>query len=155
MKLNKQLNNMNNIIEDGLKVALISFQKDAERIPPVGLVYLATYLRDKCGIKNIKIIDKNFDNIETEIEKFSPDIIGIGPMTIYYQEAIRFSISFKKIYNIPIILGGVHISTLPESLKPCFDLAVIGEGEGTALQVSEKSHRQMHYVRSVRFMILD
>ncbi len=117
--------------KDNIKIALVSFQNDVEKVPPIGLVYLATYIRDKCGIKNIKIIDKNFDRIEEKIEDFSPNIIGMGPMTIHYNDAADFAEKIKKTRNIPIIIGGVHISTLPDSMKPCFDVSVIGEGEET------------------------
>lgn len=125
------------LTKENLKIALISFQDDAEMTPPIGLVYLATYLRDRCGIKNVKIIDKRFDDINEALTKFSPDIIGIGPMTINYQDAIEFAEKYKKVHSTPIILGGVHISTLPISLKPCFDLAVLGEGELTLAQLIE------------------
>ncbi len=126
-----------NLTKENLKIALISFQDDAEMTPPIGLVYIATYIRDRCGIKNVKIIDKRFHNIEEEVKKFNPDLIGIGPMTINYQDAIEFAEKYKKIHNTPIILGGVHISTLPTSLKPCFDVAVLGEGELTLAQLIE------------------
>ena len=48
-----------------IKIALISLQKDAERVPPIGLVYIATYLKEKLGIlkNNIKIFDKNFEQL--------------------------------------------------------------------------------------------
>ena len=65
---------------DSLKVALVSLQQDAERIPPVGLVYIATYLRDVVGLRgdNIKILEKNYSNIEEDLAGFSPDIIAFG-----------------------------------------------------------------------------
>lgn len=116
------------------KIALISFQRDAERVPPIGLVYLATFLRDRIGLlnENIKIFDSNFyTDIEKEIDDFKPHIIGLSTMTVNYMAAIAFAELFKKKSTIPIIVGGVHVSSLPESLKKCFDLGVIGEGEET------------------------
>jgi len=116
-----------------LKIALVSLQKDAEKEPPMGLVYLATYLRDRTGLseKNIKIFDRNYFNIEEELKKFKPHILGISSMTINYPDSIEFAKKIKHENGIPIILGGVHISTLPESFKDCFDVGVIGEGEIT------------------------
>ena len=105
----------NNLIKN-IKIALISFQNYTEKVPSVGLVYIATFLKYRLGIKNIRLIDKRFDNIEKEIEAFSPDIIGLGPMTVNYPEAIEFANNYKKHHNNPIIIGGVHISTLPESM---------------------------------------
>lgn len=45
--------------KDNLKIALVSLQQDAEKSAPIGLVYLATYLKEKLDInsQNIKIID--------------------------------------------------------------------------------------------------
>jgi len=116
-----------------LKIALISLQKDAEKEPPLGLAYLATYLKEITGLsqKNIKVFDRNYFNVEEELEKFKPDILGITAMTIDYEKATSFAKKFKQKTNISIILGGVHISTLPESFRKCFDVGVIGEGEET------------------------
>jgi radical SAM superfamily enzyme YgiQ (UPF0313 family) len=97
----------------------------------MGLVYLATYLRERCGIQNIRIFDRNFDDIEHGVMDFKPDSIGLSSMTVYYSEAIRLATFFRKKLSCPIILGGVHISTLPESLDPVFDAGIIGEGEQT------------------------
>ncbi len=116
-----------------LKIALISLQEDAERVPPIGLVYLATYLRDIIGLENnnVKILEKNYSDIEEELEAFSPHIIGFSSMTVDYGKVIDFAKKIKNNYNIPFILGGVHISTLPVSLNKVFDIGVIGEGEKT------------------------
>lgn len=117
--------------KNNTKIALISFQQDADRVPPIGLVYIATCLKRKIGVKNIKIFDKNYHDIEKNVEEYKPDLIGIGAMTINYADALRFAKRFKKNHPTPIIIGGVHISTLPESFEPCFDVGVIGEGEQT------------------------
>src|SRR4030066_1978873 len=97
-----------------LKIALISLQQDAEKVPPLGLVYLATYLREKAGIEheNIKIIDRTFTNVNESIKQFSPDIIGFTSMTIDYGKVIKFAKTLKKDYDVPYIIGGVHISSL-------------------------------------------
>lgn len=122
-----------------LKIALISLQKDAERVPPVGLVYLATYLRDAVGIdnNNIKVFESNYSDIENELDKFCPNIIGFTSMTIDYGKVIGFAKKIRSKYNQPFILGGVHISTLPLSLNKVFNIGVIGEGEKTFAELIE------------------
>lgn len=121
------------MIIKNLKIAFISLQEDAEKVPPLGLVYLATYLREKAGVEheNIRIIDTTFTNIKESIKKFSPDIIGFTSMTIDYGKVIKFATTLKKDYDVPYIIGGVHVSSLPESFNPVFDIGVIGEGEET------------------------
>jgi anaerobic magnesium-protoporphyrin IX monomethyl ester cyclase len=120
-----------------LKVALISLQQDAERVPPIGLVYLATYLRDRVGLteNNVRILDKNYTDIEKELKRFSPDIIGFTSLTVDYGKVIRFAKQIKQIFDVPLIIGGVHISTLPQSLDKIFDIGVIGEGEETISEI--------------------
>jgi len=117
-----------------IKIALVTLQQDAEKVPPTGLVYLATYLNERVGLKkeNIRIFDNNMaKNIEQDILKFSPNIIGLTSMTVDYGKIIRFTKTIKKKTSAKIILGGVHVSTLPESLNKVFDMGVIGEGEET------------------------
>ena len=78
--------------KEDIRIILVSLQRDAERVPPVGLVYIATYLNDKLKIpkKNIKVVDSNYFDVEKEVEEFNPDVIGIGVMTINYQNPVNF-----------------------------------------------------------------
>lgn len=115
------------------KLALISLVKDKEHTP-VNLVYLATYLKKHLDI-DIKIIDSNFDNVPLKLSIYQPDIIGISAMTVHYQTAKKTASLIKKYTKIPIILGGVHISTCPESLTKDFDIAIVGEAEKTLLNL--------------------
>ena len=117
-----------------MKLALVSLSQD-KREPPLGLISIATYLKKFGNFDNIKIIDKNFDNIFEKILEIKPDLIGISAMTVHYYDAIELAKKIKTSLNIPIIIGGVHISTLPSSLKKDFDIAVIGEGEQIMLEL--------------------
>ena len=127
-----------NLTKNNIKIALISFQKDAERVPPIGLIYIATYVYKKLNIpkENIRVIDINFHDIKEEIIKFKPDIIGLSSMTANYSQALELAKKLKSL-NKPIILGGVHISTLPNSFQDCFDIGVVGEGEETFKELIE------------------
>lgn len=115
-----------------MKIALVNLTKNE---PSYGLVLLATFLRERGGYDRIRIIDANFEDVLEEIVSSRPDIVGISAMTIYYHQAIDLAEEIRKRYSPTIILGGVHISVLPESLKPCFDVGVIGEGEETTLEL--------------------
>jgi len=97
--------------------------------PPLNLAYLASYLKKNLGCKDLslKIITERY---EKEILSFSPDMIGVSCVTQNYGLAIEIA-SFAKKRGIPVIIGGVHISNLPESLNRNFDVGVIGEGERT------------------------
>lgn len=125
---------MNQKTKESLRVALVTVQQDAERVPPVGLVYLATYLRDRVGLQgeNIKVLDKNYSpQLAAELAAFKPDLIGFTAMTVEYGKLIRFAQSIRSQFSVPFLLGGVHVSSLPESMNPVFNIGVLGEGEQT------------------------
>lgn len=117
------------------KVGLVSV-KQGDGCPPGGIVSLGTYLRSRLPDDvDVRIIDQSFDNVENEIGNGNFDLIGISAMSIHYGRALRLARAIKTDINIPIVIGGVHISTLPDSFEDCFDLGVIGEGEETMLEV--------------------
>ena len=121
----------------------IDITKEIETaLPPLGLGYLASSLRKEFGFDYIKFKIINRD-IEQEINKFKPDIIGISSVTQNYNRAIECARIAKK-YDLPVIMGGVHISALPSTLTNDMDVGVIGEGEETIVDLfnlfEEKGH---------------
>jgi len=100
--------------------------------PPLGLAYIASSLRKQFGKAiEIKIIR---DNLANEIKKFQPDVVGISSVSKNYNIA-KAHAKIAKRFNLPVIIGGVHISFLPQTLTPDMDFAVIGEGEKTIVNV--------------------
>jgi len=119
--------------------------KIATALPPLGLGYLASSLRKEFGPDRIrfKIIDRA---IEQEIEEFNPDIVGISSVSQNYNRAIEYAGIAKK-YNLPVIVGGVHISALPSTLTSDMDVGVIGEGEGTIIDLVNLFVEEGHFER--------
>jgi anaerobic magnesium-protoporphyrin IX monomethyl ester cyclase len=101
--------------------------------PTLGLGYLASSLRKEFGYNHIKIKIVQRD-IEKEIEKFGPDIIGITSLSMNYSRAIKYA-GIAKEYGLPVIMGGMHISLLPSTLTSDMDVGVIGEGEETVVDL--------------------
>jgi radical SAM superfamily enzyme YgiQ (UPF0313 family) len=137
--------NSENALEK-IKIAFISLaQEEFERCPPIGLVYITTYLRDRAGLNpnNLRIIDLNYMNLEEELEKFCPNIICFSAMTVDYGKVSKLAQKMRKKYQIPFILGGVHISTLPSSLCKSFDIGVLGEGELTLAEIIKVYSKNM------------
>lgn len=99
--------------------------------PPLGLLYIASYLAKYLSFTDFIL---EVDNIENLIEK-KPDIIGISSLSVYFDRAIRDGEKIKNNLNIPVIIGGPHITILPEILPSVFDIGVTGEGEETTLQL--------------------
>lgn len=98
-------------------------------LPPLGLGYLASSLREKFGKNSFefRIIS---NKVSEEIKKFKPDLVGITAVSQNYNLAKKYAKIAKK-YGLPVIIGGVHITTLPSTLTPDMDIAVISEGEKT------------------------
>lgn len=99
------------------------------RSPSLGLAYLASSIRKNLpGIKfSFRIVNKN---ILSEANKFHPHLIGLSTFSPSFQYAIHYINEFA-VREIPIILGGPHISALPHCLPKNATAAVLGEGEVT------------------------
>ncbi|MFW9917680.1 MAG: B12-binding domain-containing radical SAM protein, partial [Candidatus Thorarchaeota archaeon] len=102
--------------------------------PTIGVAYIAAYVRSYIPDVTIKILQYLPEDL-TVITEFSPDIIGISSIVIQYDTAIKFAKYLKKETNVPIIIGGPHITLAPRSLHRVFDLGVVGEGEQTMLEL--------------------
>ncbi|MDP2939855.1 MAG: radical SAM protein [Candidatus Omnitrophota bacterium] len=106
--------------------------------PALGLGYIKSYfdmyshLKDKI---NITILKKDIWQTLV-IEK--PDVIGISSVTQDYTNAIKYAKKIKQAGSKAlIIIGGIHISNLPESFNDVFDIGVTDEGEQTFKELIE------------------
>lgn len=110
--------------------------------PPLGLAYLASFIR-KEGYEPL-IIDLNIDDYADEgivglIRQHNPLATGISFMTNQYGECFRLAKLIKSSSKTTdVVVGGPHVSALPkEILEECpeIDFSVIGEGEITFLEL--------------------
>src|SRR3990167_1192999 len=117
-----------------MRIALVSLAQKSG-CPPIGLVYLASYIHQRTQHK-IDIIDSNYQNIwRYNYQHY--DLIGISSMTANYADATGLARHIRTMYSPkPIVIGGVHISTCRESQSlNTFDSMVIGEGEKSFIQL--------------------
>lgn len=73
-------------------------------------------------------------SIKDRFEDFSaspPDILGISSVTENFDYAKSLARRAKESWDSITIIGGVHITNLPQTLPPEFDVGVVGEGEET------------------------
>jgi radical SAM superfamily enzyme YgiQ (UPF0313 family) len=105
--------------------------------PPLSLITLASFLEKKgiLGKKDIKILDSAFDDVEKELEGFNPTVIGFSVLSPFYPLAEKIAWRTRDKYNAVQIIGGYHISALPQSLDLPFDIGVIGEAEVTLAEL--------------------
>ena len=109
------------------------------RYPGLGLAYLASSLKSHFGENyfDFKIMERgNEVEVKKQISSFKPDIVGISSVTQNYNLAKNYA-EYAQSQGIPVIIGGVHISMLPESLSEYMDVACLGEGEKTIVELFE------------------
>ncbi|MFH1062518.1 MAG: radical SAM protein [Candidatus Omnitrophota bacterium] len=99
--------------------------------PPLGLAYLSAILKNNFKDIQIKIIDRD---VEPVIKSFCPDAVGVSSVSQNYGRAIEVGRLCKSL-QIPVFIGGVHITLLPESLSAEFDFGVYGEAEETIIDI--------------------
>ncbi len=122
-----------------MKILLVNAidERDASNAPHLGLGYIAAYAR-KHGHSDIKIVEHG---VEKAIEEYKPDVVGITSVSQNYDIAKAIARKAKTTGAITVI-GGVHITLMPQSLDKNFDIAVLSEGEETFLDIltSIKAH---------------
>lgn len=100
--------------------------------PPLGLAYLTAYLKKNCSQVDVQVLDQlNEKEIISKLDKEKPELIGFTAVSVNYYFVKKLAKKIKnKFPNSILILGGVHITTSPESFENSpFDIAVRGEGE--------------------------
>lgn len=100
---------------------------------PLGLAYIASYLREYGYFTDIRITNGLKDTEERLKE--CPEVVAISSVSQNYNRAIEIANAVKKRWKIPVIMGGHHITALPSCLTSNMDIAVIGEGEQTILEL--------------------
>jgi radical SAM superfamily enzyme YgiQ (UPF0313 family) len=90
--------------------------------PPLSLAYVAAVTPPDW---EVKIIDENFDNCDFE----EADLVGITAFTSNINRAYEIARRYRE-KNIKVVMGGIHVSMLPDEALQYADSVVIGEAEG-------------------------
>lgn len=93
----------------------------SSRFPPLGLGIVAALTPNDW---EIEIIDENFEPFEYR----EADLVGLTAFTAAATRAYKIA-GFYKEKGIPVILGGIHASMVPEEALKYVDTVVIGEAE--------------------------
>jgi len=105
--------------------------------PPLGLMYLASYLRRRLNGCEVMILDSIAEGqkaagILRRLAAFGPDVVGITAHTHNLVDVVALAQGVKKINpGIHVTLGGPHPTVFPQASVALegVDTAVIGEGE--------------------------
>jgi radical SAM superfamily enzyme YgiQ (UPF0313 family) len=106
--------------------------------PPMGLGFIASFL-ERHG-HEVRICDNYLAPLpmESEIEEFRPDIIGLYMHSPGYYSACDLIDELKQIApEVPLVAGGPHASLLPHNVPAGVDYVCTGEGEHVMLDLAE------------------
>ena len=122
-------------------------KKAAEKLgifPSLSLAGLAAYVRQN-GYP-VQLIDLHVENIypadaTSRVRDYDPHIVALTAKTLGWPAVIEIAQMVRATCpNALIVIGGPHLSIYPkESLSwECFDLAVVGDGEDTFLEICDR-----------------
>jgi anaerobic magnesium-protoporphyrin IX monomethyl ester cyclase len=114
----------------------------ANRVPPLGLAYIAAAL-EKGGFQ-VKILDNYLLNLSTDyvklkIRRLAPEIVGIGCSSNTYERCVETAKAVKDVLpSCKVVVGGPHPTSMPESVlqHPEIDYVVLGEGERAIVELA-------------------
>ena len=130
-----------------MRVALINprfrLPIDTRTTPHLGLAYLGAVSQRRGDEVRIFDMDVEDQPLGDFLKEFNPQLVGITANTPQVKQAWRTAAAIKQWKDVPIVLGGPHVSVESENLdfesceRPDVDMVVRGEGEETWLEISE------------------
>ena len=107
------------------------------KLPRLGLPLLGALLERELGIRPV-IYFQELGSIDWK-EVTESDLVGISTITTTAPEAYAILEKIKQRSNIPVVMGGPHVTFLPEeALGEGADFVVRGEGEYAFLELVSK-----------------
>ena len=108
---------------------------------PIGLEYIAAYLKDT--VDQVNIVDMELDNRKFQdiINFYNPDLVGITLSATEHNQGLHLAKIAKK-NNLHTVVGGYHPTSVPDLMlsHPQIDVVIRGEGEVTMKELVETGH---------------
>lgn len=86
---------------------------------------------------HVVLIDENIDAIDFDAKV---DLVGISAMTCYAERGYEIARAFRA-RGVPVVMGGVHPSFMPQEALRHADAVVVGEAEGVMGRVLDDLER--------------
>jgi len=136
------------LLELGLTFPGVARRKEAiEALPSLGLLTLAGMTPGTIEMRYLEVRDVNHETLPKDFEA-----VAISSLTATAKEAYALAGRFREI-GTKVILGGLHVSLVPEEAARHADSIVIGEGETVWPQVISdltRNRRQAVYDARMR-----
>tara|TARA_B100000686_G_scaffold339763_1_gene414366 strand:- start:2496 stop:3905 length:1410 start_codon:yes stop_codon:yes gene_type:complete len=117
--------------------------RDISRVMPLGLIAVGTVLKRKgynVRIEDLRLSQNPGADLTRVMQEFSPDVVGVGLMTVESDYAFNMAARIKDIDpNCTVVFGGPHCAHDPEFIlhDPNVDVMVVGEAELTIAELME------------------
>ena len=106
------------------------------------------------GYKDVQLFDirtmKNWDDLGRQFQALHPDVVGISVRSCDIDMARGIAERFKNLNpDVKIVVGGVHVSIDPESMKGTknYDYIIAGEGELSFIKLLKALERGEEFPR--------
>ena len=129
----------------------LRWQGHTRQVQPLGLAYVGAAVADLVDVRFLLpdtrawVGDDPWAELVATIVAEAPDVLGMTAVTATFPAAAELAQRLRaSLPDLPIVLGGVHASTLPmQSLAqaPAIDWLVSGEGESTMRALIEALQR--------------
>ena len=113
------------------------------RDPAISLGYLSEFLdmnKIECDIFDMSL-GYGLEDLKEKIRNTKPDLIGFELISaLSYKHNLKIISTIKKLFKVPIVVGGPYVSTLRgELLELCkeIDYAIILEGEHALVELMQ------------------
>lgn len=120
-----------------MKILLISPERERKKeeafLFRLGFLNLPSVAAATPSTCEVRIVDEAYERINFD-EKV--DLVGITAQTPVAPRAYQIAAEFRR-RGVPVVMGGVHASVLPEEALGHVDAVVIGEAEATWPQLLE------------------
>lgn len=121
-----------------MKVLFLNVVKDIpiqRAFYPLGFGYLVSYSRAH-GLIFRSLYAENLDCLN----EAKPDVVAMTCITENFNLAKKYAEKIKAFNpRTKVLIGGVHISAVPDCLTENFDVAILGEGERTFFELAENN----------------
>lgn len=114
-------------LEEGMRFS----ENSAEQL---GILYIASSLRARFDAPALDIEVSYAPVTGALLDKTRPGLVGLTSVSQNYHVAQRYA-KICKDNGVPVVIGGVHISTLPHTLGEGMDVGVVNEGEETMVEL--------------------
>jgi anaerobic magnesium-protoporphyrin IX monomethyl ester cyclase len=123
-----------------MKVLFVNVVKDLavqKAHYPLGFGYMAAY----CHKNGLDLNISYAEDLST-LNSVAPDVVAFTCITENFNLCKKYAAQVKRFNpKTKTLIGGVHVSAVPDSLTDDFDVGIIGEGEQTFYELAKNNFK--------------